>query len=78
MTSDRRATRIHANYATLVLLCTAAFTGTALAGEKPPLLPDEPSALTTTSRVSDCRRSRRRSSATFRGGLQPSTSVSAA
>ena len=52
MTSDRRATRIHANYATLVLLCTAAFTGTALAGEKPPLLPDEPSALTTTSRVS--------------------------
>ena len=52
MTIDRRATRIHANYAALVLLCTAAFTGTALAGEKPPLLPDQPSALTTTSRVS--------------------------
>jgi Domain of unknown function (DUF4403) len=52
MTIDRRAMRIHANYATLVLLCTVAFTGTASAGEKPPLLPDEPSALTTTSRVS--------------------------
>ncbi|MGA2056214.1 MAG: DUF4403 family protein [Bradyrhizobium sp.] len=52
MTIDRRAMRIHANYAALVLLCTAAFTGTALAGEKPPLLPDQPSALTTTSRVS--------------------------
>src|SRR6202020_2031900 len=52
MTIDRRATRIHANYAALVLLCTAAFTGTAFAGEKPPLLPDQPSALTTTSRVS--------------------------
>jgi hypothetical protein len=51
MTIDRRAMRIHANYA-LVLLCTAAFTGTALAGEKPPLLPDQPSALTTTSRIS--------------------------
>src|ERR1700744_3138982 len=52
MTIDRRANRLHANYAALVLLCTAAFTGTALAGEKPPLLPDQPSALTTTSRVS--------------------------
>jgi len=52
MTIDRRATRVHVNYAALVLLCTAAFTGTALAGEKPPLLPDQPSALTTTSRVS--------------------------
>src|SRR6202044_2754965 len=36
----------------LVLLSTATFAGTALAGEKPPLLPDQPSALTTTSRVS--------------------------
>src|SRR5277367_1576724 len=52
MTIDRRATRIHANYPALVLLCTAAFTGTAFASEKPPLLPDQPSALTTTSRVS--------------------------
>jgi hypothetical protein len=68
MTIDRRATRMHANYAALVLLCTAAFTGTALAGEKPPLLPDQPSALTTTSRV--C--------ATFRGGLRPSTNALAA
>src|SRR6202044_3549636 len=36
----------------LVLLSTATFAGTALAGEKPPLMPDQPSVLTTTSRVS--------------------------
>jgi hypothetical protein len=36
----------------LVLLCSASFAGTALAGEKPPVIPDAPSALTTTSRVS--------------------------
>src|SRR5580704_10412556 len=52
MTIHRRAMRNHASYAALVLLSTAAFTGTALAGEKPPLMPDQPSALTTTSRVS--------------------------
>src|ERR1700722_6537563 len=52
MTIHRRAMRNHASYAALVLLSTAAFAGTALAGEKPPLLPDQPSALTTTSRVS--------------------------
>src|SRR6202020_652693 len=52
MTIDRRAMRTHASYAALVLLSTAAFTGTALAGEKPPLMPDQPSALTTASRVS--------------------------
>src|SRR6202020_1891446 len=52
MTIDRRAMRNHASYAALVLLSTAAFAGTALAGEKPPLMPDQPSVLTTTSRVS--------------------------
>src|SRR5580692_11268992 len=52
MTIHRRAMRNHASYAALVLLSTAAFAGTALAGEKPPLMPDQPSALTTTSRVS--------------------------
>ncbi|MDB5605012.1 MAG: hypothetical protein JWP25_1912 [Bradyrhizobium sp.] len=36
----------------MVLLCTTAFAGTALAGEKPPVIPDQPSALTTPSRVS--------------------------
>jgi hypothetical protein len=40
------------SYGALVLLCTAAFVGTALAGEKPPVIPDQPSALTTPSRVS--------------------------
>src|SRR5580698_9759852 len=52
MTIHRRAMRNHASYAALVLLSTAAFAGTALAGEKPPLMPDQPSVLTTTSRVS--------------------------
>jgi hypothetical protein len=36
----------------LVLLCAVAFAGKALAGEKPPVIPDQPSALTTPSRVS--------------------------
>jgi hypothetical protein len=40
------------SYGALALLCTAAFAGTALAGEKPPVVPDQPSALTTPSRVS--------------------------
>src|SRR3984885_4599352 len=52
MTIHRRAMRNHASYAALVLLSPAAFAGTALAGEKPPLMPDQPSVLTTTSRVS--------------------------
>jgi Domain of unknown function (DUF4403) len=52
MTIDRQALRNHVSYGVLVLLCTAAFAGTALAGEKPPVVPDQPSALTTPSRVS--------------------------
>jgi hypothetical protein len=52
MTIDRQALRNHLSYGALVLLCTAAFAGTALAGEKPPVIPDQPSALTTPSRVS--------------------------
>jgi hypothetical protein len=52
MTIDRRTMRNHVSYAALVLLCTAAFSGTALAGEKPPVMPDQPLALTTPSRVS--------------------------
>jgi hypothetical protein len=52
MTIDRRAMRNHVSYAALVVLCTASFAGTALAGEKPPVMPDQPSALTTPSRVS--------------------------
>jgi hypothetical protein len=44
--------RNHVSYEALVLLGTASFAGTALAGEKPPVMPDRPSALTTPSRVS--------------------------
>ena len=51
MTIDRQALRNHVSYGALVLLCTASFAGTALAGEKPPVIPDQPSALTTPSRV---------------------------
>src|ERR1700721_1578776 len=52
MTIDRQAIRNHVSYGALVLLCTAAFAGTALAGDKPPVVPDEPTSLTTASRVS--------------------------
>ena len=52
MTIDRRPMRNHVSYAALVLLCTASFAGAALAGEKPPVMPDQPLALTTPSRVS--------------------------
>src|SRR6195256_1283758 len=52
MKIDRQAIRNHVSYGALVLLCTAAFAGTALAAEKPPVIPDQPSALTTPSRVS--------------------------
>jgi hypothetical protein len=51
MTIDRRAMR-NVSYAALVLLCSASFAQAALAGEKPPVMPDQPSALTTPSRVS--------------------------
>jgi hypothetical protein len=44
--------RNHLSYGCLLLLCTVSFAGTVLAGEKPPVIPDAPSALTTTSRVS--------------------------
>src|SRR5580698_4313664 len=39
-------------FSCLILLCTASYAGTALAGEKPPVIPDAPSALTTPSRIS--------------------------
>jgi Domain of unknown function (DUF4403) len=44
--------RKHLSYGCLLLLYTVSFAGTVLAGEKPPVIPDAPSALTTTSRVS--------------------------
>ena len=52
MTIDRQALRNDVNYGAMVLLCTTAFAGTAFAGEKPPVIPDQPSVLTTPSRVS--------------------------
>jgi Domain of unknown function (DUF4403) len=42
----------HVSRGALVLLCTAYFSGIAIAGEKPPLIPDLPSALSTASRIS--------------------------
>jgi hypothetical protein len=52
MKSDRRQKRNRLTKACLVLLGTAAFAGTAFAGEKPPVIPDQPPSLTTASRVS--------------------------
>jgi uncharacterized protein DUF4403 len=52
MTIDRQSLRNHVSCGALVLLCTTAFAGTALAGEKPPVIPDAPVTLTTPSRVS--------------------------
>src|SRR3984957_18420758 len=52
MTRYHRATRNHLNGICLVLFCAACFAGPAAAGEKPPVIPDPPSPLTTTSRVS--------------------------
>jgi hypothetical protein len=52
MTLYDRARRNHPSNLYWVLFCVAFFTGPAVAGEKPPLLPDQPSSLTTASRVS--------------------------
>jgi hypothetical protein len=41
-----------AGHVALALLCVAFLTGTAFAGDKPPLAPDQPAALTTPSRIS--------------------------
>jgi hypothetical protein len=41
-----------ASFRAFVLLCTVCFPGLAVSGEKPPLMPDQPAALTTTSRIS--------------------------
>jgi hypothetical protein len=52
MTRYHRATRNHLSHACLVLFCATSFAGQAVAGEKPPVVPDQPSQLTTPSRVS--------------------------
>src|ERR1700685_1059106 len=50
MTRFHRATRNHLSKT--VLFCAACHAGPAVAGEKPPVIPDQPSALTTASRIS--------------------------
>jgi Domain of unknown function (DUF4403) len=52
MKNDHKAMRNRLSKGWLVVLCTTAFAGTAFAGEKPPVVPDQPSSLTTPSRVS--------------------------
>jgi Domain of unknown function (DUF4403) len=52
MTSHHHIKRNHVSRIGLVLLSTAAFAGTAFAGDKPPVMPDPPSSLTTASRIS--------------------------
>jgi hypothetical protein len=52
MTRYHRAGRNHLGNGCLVLFCAAPFAWPAFAGEKPPVSPDQPSSLTTTSRVS--------------------------
>jgi Domain of unknown function (DUF4403) len=47
-----RVWRNHLSNGYLVLFCAASFAGPAFAGEKPPVIPNPPSSLTTTSRVS--------------------------
>ena len=50
MTRYHRARRNHLSK--VVLFCAASFAGPAVAGEKPPVVPDQPSSLTIISRVS--------------------------
>jgi Domain of unknown function (DUF4403) len=52
MTRYHRAKRNYLSNGCWVLFFTASLAGTALAGEKPPVIPDQPSSLTTASRVS--------------------------
>jgi Domain of unknown function (DUF4403) len=52
MTRYHRARRNHPSNLCWVLFFVTSFAGPAVAGEKPPVLPDQPSSLTTTSRVS--------------------------
>ena len=52
MTRYHRAKRNYLSNGCWVLFFTASLAGTAFAGEKPPVIPDQPSSLTTASRVS--------------------------
>jgi Domain of unknown function (DUF4403) len=52
MVTSRHGKSNQASFGAIVILCTACFSGLAIAGEKPPLMPDQPSVLTTSSRIS--------------------------
>jgi hypothetical protein len=52
MTRHHRARRNHLSILCWVLFCVICFAAPAVAGEKPPVMPDQPSSLTTASRVS--------------------------
>jgi Domain of unknown function (DUF4403) len=52
MARSHRATRNHLSHVYFVIFCAASFAGPAIAGEKPPVIPDQPSSLTTPSRIS--------------------------
>jgi hypothetical protein len=52
MTRYHRAGRNHLSNLCWVLFCVICFAAPAVGGEKPPIIPDQPSALTTTSRIS--------------------------
>jgi Domain of unknown function (DUF4403) len=52
MTRYHRTRRNHPRNVRWILFCVASFAGPAVAGDKPPVIPDQPSSLTTTSRVS--------------------------
>jgi hypothetical protein len=52
MTGCHRARRNPLSNVCLALFCAICFAGPAVAGEKPPVIPDQPSPLTTPSRVS--------------------------
>ena len=52
MTRYDRAKRKHLRRACVIALCTASFSRVAFAEEKPPIIPDQPSSLTTSSRIS--------------------------
>jgi hypothetical protein len=52
MTRHHRARRNHLSNLCWALFCVICFAAPAVAGEKPPVMPDQPSSLTTASRVS--------------------------
>src|ERR1700733_15211638 len=52
MTRYHRARRNYLSHVCFVIFCAISFAGPVIAGEKPPVIPDQPSSLTTPSRVS--------------------------